>query len=94
VIDVDEFRTSKLCCDCHHVTEKVSFDGVKVNSVLRCTNNECGTIVDQDINGSKNILALFVDMLRRKERLEAFSRKLVAEKSGKTVESVIMPSKK
>ncbi len=94
VVDVDEFRTSKLCCNCHHVTEKVRFDDVEVNSVLRCTNNECGTTVDRDINGAKNILALFVDMLQGKERPEAFSKKLVVEKGDKTVESVITPLKK
>jgi hypothetical protein len=27
VVDVDEFRTSKLCSCCHHTTSKVKFDG-------------------------------------------------------------------
>lgn len=31
VIDVNEFRTSKLCCKCHNETEKVSnFDKIKL----------------------------------------------------------------
>jgi hypothetical protein len=74
VMDVDEFRTSKLCCCCHSTCKKVLFDGKEVNSVLRCTNNECGITIDRDINGSKNIFMLFNKMLSGQARPPAFCR--------------------
>ncbi|NBW28745.1 MAG: hypothetical protein EBR38_09300 [Flavobacteriaceae bacterium] len=74
VMDVDEFRTSKLCCCCHSNCKKVLFDGKEVNSVLRCTNNECGITIDRDINGSKNIFMLFNKMLSGQARPSAFCR--------------------
>jgi hypothetical protein len=74
VIDVNEFRTSKLCCKCHNDTEKVSYNGVKVNSVLRCCNNECGMIIDRDINGCKNILKMLMVSLNQMDKPEAFKR--------------------
>jgi len=74
VIDVNEFRTSKLCCKCHNETEKMSYNCVKVNSVLRCCNNECGMIIDRDINGCKNILKMLMVSLKMTEKPEAFER--------------------
>jgi hypothetical protein len=74
VIDVDEFRTSKLCCCCHHETTKVKFGGCQVNSVLRCSNNECGITIDRDINGAKNIFMVFSKMLKMEKRPGAFCR--------------------
>ena len=56
---VDEYNTSKLCCKCESETEKVSYNNVKINSVLRCRNNECGIVIDRDINGCKNIFKIF-----------------------------------
>jgi len=74
VVDVDEFRTSKLCSCCHHTTSKVKFDGKEINSVLRCSNSECGITIDRDINGSKNIFMLFERMLKGGKRPLAFCR--------------------
>ena len=74
VVDVDEFRTSKLCSCCHHTTSKVKFDGKEINSVLRCSNNECGITIDRDINGAKNIFMLFSKMLKGEKRPLAFCR--------------------
>jgi hypothetical protein len=75
VIDVNEFRTSKLCCKCHNETEKMSYNnGVKVNSVLRCLNNECRIIIDRDVNGCKNILRMLMVSLKIIEKPEAFKR--------------------
>ena len=34
---------------CDNETEKVSYGKVKVNSVLRCKNNECGIVIDRDV---------------------------------------------
>lgn len=74
VVDVDEFRTSKLCCCCHQETTKVKFGGCQVNSVLRCSNNECGITIDRDINGAKNIFMVFSKILKKEKLPEAFCR--------------------
>ena len=71
---IDEFKTSKICCKCHNETEKMSYNNIKVNSVLRCKNNECGTVIDRDINGCKNIFNLFITALEGKERPKVFCR--------------------
>ena len=52
----------------------MSYNGVKVNSVLRCLNNECGMIIDRDINGCKNILKMLMVSLELIEKPEAFER--------------------
>jgi hypothetical protein len=85
VIDVNEFRTSKLCCKCHNETEKVSYNSVKVNSVLRCLNNECGMIIDRDINGCKNILKMLMVSLNQIDKPEEFTR-------GRTNKGPLVPS--
>jgi transposase len=63
LVDVDEFRTSKLCCHCHCEMAKVKFNGKETNSVLRCSNNECGITIDRDINGARNIFMLLEKMI-------------------------------
>ena len=76
---IDEFRTSKNCCRCFNVTENVSYKygekNVKVNSVLRCKNNECGIVIDRDVNACKNIFNIFMSALNGQERPKEFSRK-------------------
>ena len=67
---VDEYCTSKLCCRCDSETEKVSYGKVKVNSVLRCKNNECGIVIDRDVNGCKNIFKIFICALDGKKDLK------------------------
>ena len=74
VVDVDEFRTSKLCCHCHCEMAKVKYNGKEVNSVLRCSNNECGITIDRDINGARNIYMLLTKMIQKAKRPEAFCR--------------------
>jgi transposase len=74
VVLVDEYLTSKTCCKCHCITKKVSYNNVSVNSVLRCQNNECGTVIDRDINASKNIFTIFKCMLDGLPRPNAFNR--------------------
>jgi hypothetical protein len=73
---VDEYKTSALCCRCYSDTKKISYNNVTVNSVLRCTNNECGIVIDRDVNGSKNIFNLLMHGLERKPRPEAFCRQI------------------
>ena len=84
---VDEYNTSKLCCKCESETEKVSYNNVKINSVLRCRNNECGMVIDRDINGCKNIFKIFKYALEGKERPKAYCRPkiLPKKKTRKTV---------
>ena len=52
----------------------MSYNNIKINSVLRCKNNECGTVIDRDINGCKNIYNIFKNALEGKERPKAFLR--------------------
>ena len=77
---VDEYCTSKLCCRCDSETEKVSYGKVKVNSVLRCKNNECGIVIDRDVNGCKNIFKIFICALDGKVRPEAYCRPKIQPK--------------
>ena len=74
VVEVDEFRTSKLCCHCHCEMAKVKYNGKEINSVLRCSNNECGITIDRDINGARNIYMLLTKMIQKAKRPEAFCR--------------------
>jgi hypothetical protein len=74
LVDVDEFRTSKLCCCCHSETAKVKFNEKEINSVLRCSNNECGITIDRDINGASNIFMLLTKMVQKERRPEPFCR--------------------
>jgi transposase len=71
VVDVDEFCTSKLCCYCHCEMAKVKFTGKEINSVLRCSNNECGFPIDCDINGARDIFMLLEKMIQKIRRSEA-----------------------
>jgi transposase len=51
---------------------KVKFNGKEINSVLHCSNNECGITIDCDINGARNILMLLEKMIQKDRRPEAF----------------------
>ena len=76
VVDVDEFCTSKLCCYCHCEMAKVKFNGneININSVLHCSNNECGITIDHDINGAGNIFMLLEKKIQKERQPEAFCR--------------------
>ena len=74
LVEVDEFRTSKLCCRCHSEMEKMSYNNIKINSVLRCKNNECRIVIDRDINGCKNIFNIFTKCLKGEEKPNEFCR--------------------
>ncbi len=69
VVDVDEYKTSKLCSNCYSETKKMFQN---VNSVLSCTN--CKTIIDRDINGAKNIYCLTKSLIAGNERPVEFCR--------------------
>ncbi len=74
LVDVDEFWTSKLCCCCYSETAKVKFNEKEINSVLHCSNNECGITIDRDINGASNIFMLLTKMVQKERRPEPFCR--------------------
>jgi transposase len=74
VADIDEFCTSKLCCHCHWEMKKVKFNGKEINSVLHCSNNECGITTDHDINSARNIFMLLENMIQKERGPEAFCR--------------------
>jgi transposase len=74
LVDVDEFRTSKLCCHCHSEIAKVKFNGKDINSALCCSNNECRITIERDINGARNIFMLLEKMIQKERRPEAFCR--------------------
>jgi transposase len=50
------------------------FNGKEINSVLRCSNNECGITIDRDINGARNIFMSLEKMIQKERRPEAFCR--------------------
>ena len=84
VVSMDEFRTSKLHNDCHRALEhqhslKRCRDGVtrtvRVHSALFCRNKSChGVTVNRDVNASRNILMLTMEVLRGQSKSLAFSR--------------------
>jgi hypothetical protein len=66
VVEVDEHRTSKCCSQCGiGDNENVRYGGVKCHRVIRCNNNECKTYWHRDVNGSRNIRAVLLSMIRR-----------------------------
>ncbi len=69
VVDIDEYKTSKLCSNCYSETKKMFQN---VNSVLSCTN--CKNIIDRDINGAKNIYYLTNSLIAGNERPVEFCR--------------------
>jgi hypothetical protein len=44
---------------------KVKYNGKEINSVLHCSNNECGITIDCDINGTRNIFMLPEKMIQK-----------------------------
>ncbi|MBX8645053.1 MAG: transposase [Thermoplasmata archaeon] len=84
VVEVDEFRSSKLHWDCHQTlvnqqSHRRCKDGVerklKVHSVLHCRHNGCnGMTVNRDRNAARNILRLLVESCRGRERHVCFQR--------------------
>ena len=65
VVKVDEHRTSKCCSECGvGENENVKFEGKKCHRIIRCNNNECNTVWHRDVNGSRNIRAVLMGMVR------------------------------
>lgn len=85
---VDEFRTSKLCHNCHHITEKFlkrshfknKDKTMIVHGLLRCTNVKCLEVQgkyrywNRDVNGALNILKLATNIVNGKQIPKKFRR--------------------
>jgi hypothetical protein len=56
---------------------KGKFNGKEINSVLCCSNNECGITIYCNINGARSML--LEKMIQKKRRLEAFYRSKINE---------------
>ncbi len=75
-VDVDEFRTSKLCCACHREMKgKMLKTGKRSYKVRRCENGACHrTFWNRDVNASINILFKLLRGLRGEDEPAAFCR--------------------
>jgi transposase len=84
VLPMDEYRTSKLCSQCHCRLKEVRLrtkdkDGrlflQENRNVLRCANRSCrANFWNRDINAASNILKLLSPRLLGFERIPAFAR--------------------
>ena len=75
-VDVDEFRTSKLCCACHGEMEgKMLKTGKQSYKVRRCENSACHrTFWNRDVNASINILFKLLRFVQGEDEPAAFCR--------------------
>jgi transposase len=78
-VDVDEFRTSKLCCACHgKMNGKMMKTGKRSYKVRHCENSACHrTFWNRDVNASINILFRFMREVRGEEEPAAFRRQKI-----------------
>jgi hypothetical protein len=53
---------------------KVNSNGKENNSVLCCSNNECGISIDHHINGTRDVYTLLEKMIQKERRPEEFCR--------------------
>jgi hypothetical protein len=67
VVDVEEFRTSKLCCHCHCEMAKVKFNRQEINIVLHCSNNECEILLIMISRCKKHFYVIGKDDSERKK---------------------------
>lgn len=75
LIDVCEFRTSRLCCCCLRAMEGKLQNGERSHGVRCCENNTCPRIFwNRDINAAINILQKCLRFLRQEEDPPQFSR--------------------
>ncbi len=47
--------------------QRSKYNGKEINSVLHCSNNECGITIDRDINGARNIYMLLTKMVQKEK---------------------------
>lgn len=82
-VDIDEFRTSKLCCACHgEMDGKMMETGKRSYKVRRCENSACHrTFWNRDVNASINILFRLLRSVRGEEEPAAFRRAVPRDNS-------------
>ena len=87
-LEIDEFRTTMLCCKCQGVMEGKVVDGAKSWTARVCTNQFCRAESDRNVNAAINILYLFRCYVAGKERPLRFRRdhKLLDDADGKPLE--------
>ena len=90
VIEIDEFRTSKLCSCCNSICKNVK--GVVINKkngrkkyqrlhqIVRCIKNECARCWNRDVNASINIMNLLKCKILGKRKPKEFMRCNTLEK--------------
>jgi transposase len=80
---INEFNTSKLCnrCCCNLERYKRITDNNGNQhllwGLLRCTNGNCKTIHNRDVNASRNMLKITRNIMDGKGRLKEYSRKQI-----------------
>lgn len=79
LIDVDEFRSSKLCCSClRHMNGKTLESGKKSYGVRHCNNSACHRIYwNRDVNAAISILLRCIRFLLGQEEPREFLRSFV-----------------
>ncbi len=84
VVDMDEFRTSKLCSECfgelkEHAYPDENRISKSTRNVLRCPIKECKAgYWDRDVNAARNILTLLRYLLSGMTTRLSFDRKVLA----------------
>lgn len=86
VVKVDEHRTSKCCSKCRTgENENVKYNGRKCHRVIRCNNNACNTYWHRDVNGSRNIHAVLMSMVRNEPQRPVGLRRQGGRRRGRAV---------
>lgn len=71
VVDIDEYKTSKVCNKCQ--TESVDiFGGIRGYGVLEC--KTCFTLWNRDVNASKNMMSISLSVWNGDGRPSVFTR--------------------
>ena len=83
VVKVDEYRTSKCCSQCMMGdNENVRYNDARCHRVIRCNNSECKTYWNRDVNGSRNIRSVLMNMVQgQPQRPEGLRRSLKRSRS-------------
>lgn len=71
VIEIDEYKTSITCSLCKSYCPKVYYphiiegtiQNIQCHEVVRCSNSECNTYWQRDVNAARNILGLLEHLL-------------------------------
>ncbi|GAA5814021.1 hypothetical protein MFLAVUS_007511 [Mucor flavus] len=62
-VPVTEYKTSRICSNCSRDnTENVRVDGVSLFGVLHCLNQSCNTLWQRDINASRNMHRISIEV--------------------------------